>query len=80
MLLYGISTLCFLLAGYCGILSIGDRVTYGAWYPPQWTIGGTFGINESTFGSLGAAVAGWNAGWLFLALMFLSYFLALQRK
>ena len=30
MLLYGISTLCFLLAGYCGFLSAGDRMTYGA--------------------------------------------------
>jgi hypothetical protein len=79
-MMYGISALCFLLAGYSAILSIGDRMQYGSWYAPHWTIGGTFGIDDRLFGSFGAAVANQNAGWVFLALSLIVLAIALRQN
>jgi hypothetical protein len=79
-MLYAVAAISFLLAGYCTIMSIEDRMQYGSWYTPHWTVGGTFGIDERLFGSFGEAVAHQNAGWVFLAVTLLLLLVAFQRK
>jgi hypothetical protein len=78
-MLYGISALCFLLAGYSAFMSLSDRMQYGSWYAPHWTIGGTFGIDERLFGNIGADVSKMNAGYIFLALSLVVLAFALLR-
>jgi hypothetical protein len=79
-MLYGLSALLFLLAGYSSFLSISDRMQYGSWYAPHWTIGGTFGIDQRLFGTFGEAVAKQNAGYVFLALSLLVLAFALRQS
>lgn len=77
---YALSVLFFLLAGYCGITSLTERMQYGAWYPPQWTIGGTFGLDQRLLGTFGDMIGPLNAGWAFLLLTLLALLIAFQRS
>lgn len=73
---------CFAAALFCMVASILGWLQYGDWLHPGWTIASTFGVDHTWFADMQGmqkiitAIMPMNAGWGFLSLGVLGFFVA----